>query len=743
MTGVAGKREVSSSPGGEDGSFAAEVTVLRRRFINPDTGFAVLECRTDDRWFVMAGPLAHLEERDRAYVTGVWVEDQRFGRQVKVREARPLVPSDEEAIESYLCRVRHVGRRRARQLVERLGEQALAEIDHDPEGAFSRVGMSAKKAGEAAQSWDQLRALRELHLMLAPHGLAYLAARVHKRYGDSAHRVIRERPYDLTSVFGVGFAIADRIAQGVGIAADSPERAAAAVVHCLSEAENRGNTCLPLGSLLRDAAELLGAEAPPNELIAQLEEAGKVVRVDGQPDGGPWIYRAPTEELESELAELVLELVTSTPASDLRVPERPPPAVAVGGVELAPEQWLGVQAAFGHRLSVITGGPGTGKTATIKTLAVIATGQEANVVLVAPTGRAAKRMTEATGLAASTIHSALGWVPGQGPVHDEQDPVECDLLIVDEASMASLEVLVTLMRAVSPATHVVLVGDADQLAPVGAGKPFSELVDAELVPTARLEHIFRQAAGSMIVVGAHAVRQGCAPSFQPGEGMQRDLFLVERSDPIAAREQIVSLVTERLPAHYDVDPVTDIQVFSPIYKGDLGIHELNTSLRAALNPDGERACGGRLRIGDKLILSGRNLHDVGLMNGTLLRLVAERQDPDDEDQVAGVVVAAEDQIFNLGVEDLDSLQLAYACSIHKGQGIELPVAVVVAHPAAGRWFFRREMLYTAMTRAKLATVIVGTREAVARAARTADTERRYSRLVWRLREGVEGPATKS
>jgi exodeoxyribonuclease V alpha subunit len=407
----------------------------------------------------------------------------------------------------------------------------------------------------------------------------------------------------------------------------------------------------------------------------------------------------------------------------------------------------GVRNAFAHRLSLITGGPGTGKTASIRTIATLATAQHARVLLVAPTGRAAVRMHEASGMHATTVHSALGWVPGEGPTHDEHDPLRCDLLIVDETSMANLELLVTLLRAVGPKTHVVLVGDADQLAPVGAGKPFAELIGSEHVPSTRLTHIFRQAAGSMIVQGAHAIRRGETPTFTPGTDMRRDLFLIERADPRAAREEIVSLVCERLPAHYQVDPIKDIQVFAPVYRGELGIDALNEALRARLNPDGQPVRGGRLRIGDKLMMTGRNLHDLGLMNGTLLRLLdeigtgsrSETGDPGHDD--AALLLGADDgQVFRFPPEQSERLRLAYACSVHRGQGIELPVAVIVAHPAAGAFFLRREMLYTAVTRASLATVIVGTRDVVGRAARTPDTGRRHTRLAERLvRQPIASP----
>jgi exodeoxyribonuclease V alpha subunit len=306
------------------------------------------------------------------------------------------------------------------------------------------------------------------------------------------------------------------------------------------------------------------------------------------------------------------------------------------------------------------------------------------------------------------------------------DELSGDLLIVDETSMANLELLVTLLRAVGPRTHVVLVGDADQLAPVGAGKPFAELVEADAVPVARLTHIFRQAAGSMIVRGAHAVRHGEAPSFAHEEGLERDLFLVERDDPAAGLDEVVSMVAERLPRHFGVDPVADIQVFAPVYRGALGIDALNARLREALNPGGRAVLGGRLRVGDKLMLSGRNLHDLGLMNGSILRLM------DHDDEAGTLLVEADGAMIALPEDEAPRLQLAYACSIHKGQGIELPVAIVIAHAAAGAHFLRREMLYTAMTRARTATVIVGRLAVVARAAATPDTSRRYSRLGARL-----------
>ena len=754
--------------------FDAEVTIRRRRYASEESGFAVLDADAGGEAVVLVGPLIHLEERERARIIGRIVQDSRYGEQVKVSEAHPLPPSDVEALRSYLRRVKHVGRKRADALIDRYGTESVFEaIDRDPEAAFRAAGLSGRLAREAAGSWNALRVTRQLHLLLAPHGLGYLVARIAEQYGPTAHRVVTRRPYELTSVFGVGFVIADRIARraaasgGVADISEIPGRARAGIVHVLSEAERRGSTCMSLARLLTATSELLGAgggAGDPGDPVGAGDpggaggaggvgdpgganaylDAGAVdegVVNDLVADGdleraGEWIYRTPTAELEAELAERVLELVHGSPSRKLTAPEADRsgagPQAGADGPSLTDEQRAGVQAAFSHRLSVITGGPGTGKTATIKTIATGAEQRGAKVMLVAPTGRAANRMTEASGLKATTVHSALGWIPGQGPTHDETDPLACDLLVIDETSMANQELLVTLLRAVPGGAHVVLVGDADQLAPVGAGKPFAELVSSELVPTARLTHIFRQAAGSMIVQGAHAIRRGVAPDFVAADGMRRDLFLIERSDPRAARAEIVSLVSERLPAHYGVDPVAGIQVFAPVYRGELGIDALNTALREALNPDGPPVRGGRLRIGDKLMMTGRNLHDLGLMNGTLLRLLDETDGSGGDD--AALLLAAEESVFRLPPEESESLRLAYACSVHRGQGIELPIAIIVAHPAAGAFFLRREMLYTALTRARLASVIVGTREVIARAARTPDTGNRHSRLEERLRE---------
>jgi len=711
-------------------AFDAEVTVQRARYVSPDGGWAVLDVWDDDgEEIVLVGPLGHLEPRERARVVGKWVDDPRYGPQVKVTLAAPLAPHDAEAVSSYLKRVKHVGAKRASRLIDRHGvADVLDAIDRAPGEAFGATGLAHQRLEEAVSSWERLRVVRQLHLLLAPHGLAYLVPRLQEAYGPTAHRVVAERPYELTSVFGVGFLIADRIARSLSSGADEAERARAGALHLLAEAERGGSTCLPRDGLMSELQRLLGGP-PPEALIDRLLEGGDVVLE------GPWVYRHQTAELEAELTELVAELVAGLTQSPPEQTKREPPP----DESLTEEQRQGVAHALRYRLSLITGGPGTGKTASIKAISAAAAAQGSRVLLVAPTGRAAVRMSQASGLRAQTVHAALGWIPGEGPLHDEQDPLSCDLLIIDESSMANLELMVALLRAVPQRARVVLVGDADQLAPVGAGKPFADLIASETVPTVRLTHIFRQAAGSMIVQGAHAIRRGETPSFSAADGMRRDLFMVTRGDPQAALEEIVSLVCHRLPQHYAVDPLTDIQVFAPVYRGELGIDAINQALRQVLNPDGQPVRGERLRLGDKVMLTGRNLHELGLMNGTLLRLRDEVSGGDGQDDPA-LILSSEEAVFRVPAQEADRLRLAYACSVHRGQGIELPVAVIVAHPAAGAFFLRREMLYTAVTRARLATVIVGTPEVVARAARTPDTGNRHGRLAERLGEALSRPA---
>jgi exodeoxyribonuclease V alpha subunit len=383
--------------------FEDEVLIRRRRWASDETGFAILDADRDGDEIVLVGTIAHLEERERVRISGQWQDDRRYGLQVKVATAEPLAPAGEATLLVYLKRVRQVGGRRAERLLDLYGEDVLEVIDRDPRAAFRRLGLSARRITEAVKSWDELRSSRALHLLLAPHGLAWLVARIERHYGPRAHRIVRERPYDLTSVFGIGFQTADTIARAVDVAADSPARTRAGVLHVLSEAERDGSTCLPVAELAMRAGELLGT-APDAARLSEMADAGALVIEIGT-DEAVWAYRPETAKLERDLAEIVSDLAAAP--TSLKASAAPPADDLVP----APEQAAAVRAAFGSRLSIVTGGPGTGKTATIRLICAAAADQKASVLLVAPTGRAARRMSESSGLDASTVHSALGWIP--------------------------------------------------------------------------------------------------------------------------------------------------------------------------------------------------------------------------------------------------------------------------------------------------------------------------------------------
>jgi exodeoxyribonuclease V alpha subunit len=697
-------------PNLRDEGFDAEVRVRHVRWAAPDGGFAVLSVEASDGDEVtVAGPVAHLSEGDRARVVGHWAEHDRYGPQVQAEAAYELDPDDAAGALKYLTTISRIGKRRAQQLVERYGPTALEQIDADPDGAFrSLPRMSERAAAAAAESWRERRALRDLYVLLAPHGAGWLAAPLHERHGPAAVGMVRTDPYRLTEKHGVGFETADAIARAHGVAEDSPGRYRAALVHVLQVAERRGgHTYLPVDELRRAAAELVG---PLPEGL--LEDLGAMQALAVEDDRAAL---PATWEAEAALAEDFAGLVASPP-----VPH--PDWLAEAVIDLTEEQRSAVEAAFERRLSVVTGGPGTGKTTLVSTIARLAERADLALALCAPTGRAARRLEEATGQPATTIHRLLEWIPHEGPLRGPSYPIECDLLIVDESSMLSLDVARMLFDAVSEGTAVVMVGDADQLPPIGAGKPFADLIDSGSVPVTRLTHVFRQSAQSMIVSAAHAVRHGKPPPTKPEAGQDHDFFLMERQADTAAADTVVDLATGRLAGHYGVDPIREVQVLSPIYRGPLGIDALNDRLRAALNPSGAELLDGELRAGDKLIQT-RNDYETGLMNGQIA--IAIEADGDDE----RLIVEADDgRRVEIPPGAVRWLRPAYAISVHRSQGCEMPVVVIPVHAAYGG-MLSRNLLYTAITRARQACVLVGQPEAVARAARRADAFRRHTRLA--------------
>jgi exodeoxyribonuclease V alpha subunit len=692
-------------------SYAGTVEVLGVIYRAEDDGYAVLEVQevASGEGFALVGPVAHLDPGSRAEVSGEWQTHSRYGRQLRAQGAVPLDPSDRDGQVAYLSSLRHIGLKRAEKLCDEYGEEVLQAIAANPEGVFGGLrGVSADQAAAAAQSWYASRAIRDLHVQLAPHGLAHLAAPIHARYGERSMAILHEDPYRLTEVPGVGFARADKIALAADVPPESSRRAQAAALYALIEAEQQGNSYLPLEALARRTARLIGLNPDPDVLA----------RAPGLTDDEGRVYRESTRESELAVAATLATRAAAPPHLDHDPGEQP-------RNDLTDEQWAAVRAAFAARVSVLTGGPGVGKTKCTKELVAEVEAANATIALCAPTGRAARRLEETTGHEAKTIHRLLEWMPGREPAFRPGRPLPVDLVIVDESSMLNLRLAQVLLEGLAETTHVVFVGDADQLPPIGAGKPFEDLIAAGAVPVVRLTQIFRQAARSMITTAAHEINHGRPPHLQPGPDQDHDFFFIERGTPERALETMVEVVSERAPARFAVDPIREVQVLAPMYRGPVGIDALNERLQAELNPDGKPALSNRFRVGDRLIQT-RNSHELGLMNGSIVFLRAD--DPDDEE----IVVDTDDGgTLVIPYGDTGTLRLAYAISVHKAQGCEVPVVVAVCHRSHSR-MLNRPLLYTAITRARNSCVLVGEEAVLAAAVRRDDSGGRYSGLAERL-----------
>jgi exodeoxyribonuclease V alpha subunit len=715
----------------EPASLAAEIVAVRWRA--DDGGFAVLAAMDADGEEVMlTGPIAHLHEGDTVEVQGAWREHPRFGRQLHVEHLQVGAASP-DALITLLSSVKHVGPRGAEWLLARHGDDVLEVVDRDPGMRLLEVpGIGKAKLKPAVASWQRNAGGRALALLLAQHGVpAAVAARVHKALGGGALALLQQDPYALAKVDGIAFATADAVARALGTPADAPERIHAALTHTLRASEQDGHCFLPRHELLPRAARLL--ELPIEVVEGHVEDAELVL--DGERVLDPRMDRT-----ERRLAERVRDLASAPPTLDIDVPAEPPE----GDHAPTATQWAAVHAAAEHRLSILTGLPGTGKTATMRALVDLLREQQRTVRLCAPTGKAARRLSEATGGAeATTIHRLLEWVPGEGFARDADDPLTgVDLLVVDEASMLDVRLAAALLEAVGPRTHVLLVGDVDQLAPVGPGRVLEDLIASEVAPATRLTEVFRQAARSLIIRAAHAihngehplasvarakhrVNRGEAPSdpSQPlGPDDIRDFFFIERPSAADVFAEVVSLATTRLPEHYDLDPVADLQVLVPMHKGPAGIDAFNTTLRERLNPRGRDVKGTPFRLGDR-IMQTRNNHERAFYNGEIAVVAAN-----DPARGTLTLVGDDGRRLTLDTQETATLRLAYACSVHKMQGSQAP-AIVIALARSHAPMLTRNLVYTAVTRSQTACVIVAERGALATALSRVDASRRNTRLV--------------
>nr|MBA2348016.1 ATP-dependent RecD-like DNA helicase [Solirubrobacterales bacterium] len=658
----------------------------------------------------VTGPLAHLQAGESAELRGRWRRHAKHGWQFHAEGVKLLEPVSNEALTAYLGSIKHVGKRGAAWLVKTHGSDVLRTIDEDPRGVLGKVpGIGRQKVGAAVRSWEDQSEQRAIRLFLEEHGVpAAAAGRVVRHVGAGALDELRADPFSLTQVDGIGFATADALARALGIAPESDGRLDAGLVHALQLAESDGHCFLPRGELVARAERLLGVDAAHR--IDTLVLSGRLV-IDGDQVGEARMWNT-----EQKLGRLVRALLDDGP--QLKAKDR---SRALTGFRPTEAQWEVVTNVLEHRLSILTGLPGTGKSASMRALVDVLKANKRSVRLAAPTGKAARRLTESTGAEATTIHRLLEWAPDGGFLRDEENPIEgCDVLVVDEASMLGVQLACALMDAIGPRTHVLLVGDPDQLAPVGPGRVLEDLIEAGSIATVRLTEIFRQAERSMIVRAAHAINAGEHPPTTPREGDLHDFFLIGReTDRIFA--EVCDLAAERLPRHYGVEPHA-VQVLAPMHKGPLGIDAFNETLRARLNPDGAAIPGTPFRLGDRVIQT-KNNHDEELMNGELGVLVSH-----DAERNSVIFSADDGRRLRLPVRATETLRLAHAISVHKAQGSNMAV-VVMPLTRAHHMMLTRNLVYTALTRASTATVLVGEPEALDLALGRRDAHRRHTRLA--------------
>jgi exodeoxyribonuclease V alpha subunit len=715
-----------------------EGTVAKILFSATDGGFAVvrLEVAGHDGPVTAVGPLAGLAPGESVRIEGEWERHPSHGDQLRAERAVAVLPKSEVGVARYLTGLSGIGPTLAKRLVSAFGVGALDVIADEAWRAAQIPGMGKKRAMQASEDARARRSEREVMVLLQGQGVsAAWATRIRKVWGDLALSKLRQNPYLLArEIPGIGFQTADQIARGMGIDPGSPLRIEAALYHALETFSDEGSLYAPRALLLERATGMIEMSGQPLELaLAALIAQGAVIREED----GVWLPRL--HQAESALARRIIELL-SAPRRALPAPK------ARGKAALAPlsvEQQRAVGGVRDSAVCVITGGPGTGKTTVVK--AIVAAWEEAQrrVVLCAPTGRAAKRLSEATGKGAQTVHRLLeyGRAAGgkKGPIganrwgRDEKRPLEADLVVVDESSMLDVQLARALCAAVPLGATLVFVGDVDQLPSVGPGRVLADLIDSQRVPVARLTEIFRQGEGSRIIRNARAVLAGDYPESAPEGERRADFYLVSVDDPVRAREMIVRLCRERIPQAFALHPSREVQVLTPMHRGEAGTTALNRALQEALNPGGialERGNRAPLRVGDK-VMQSRNDYDRDVFNGDVGEVAAV----DPEGPSAQVIF--DERRVDYDGEALGDLELAYAVSIHKSQGSEYP-AVVIALLPQHFVLLRRNLLYTAITRGKRLVVLVGAPRAIRRAVENAGDDRRYTRLRERLQNLTKG-----
>ncbi|WP_424138927.1 ATP-dependent RecD-like DNA helicase [Roseomonas chloroacetimidivorans] len=702
--------------------------VERVTYHNAENGFCVLrvKARGHRDLVTVVGHAASISAGEWVQLSGTWVNDRTHGLQFRAGFLKATQPTTIEGIEKYLGSgmIRGIGPVYAKKLVRAFGAAVFDLIEAEPDRLREVTGIGPKRAARIVAGWAEQKVIREIMLFLHAHGVGTSrAVRIYKTYGANAVQVITENPYRLArDIRGIGFRTADLVAQKLGIEPTAMIRVRAGISFALAEATGEGHCGLPVGELAALTGELLQVEPGLVQTALELElEAGEVVA--DTLEGQPCVFLAGLYRAEQAIAERLRTLAQGAPPWPAIDAEKAIPWVeGRTGLALAPSQRDAVRLALASKVLVITGGPGVGKTTLVNSVLQVLRAKGVEVALCAPTGRAAKRLSDSTKLEARTIHRLLETDPKTGGFkRDETNPLACDLLVVDETSMVDVPLMRALLKALPDEAALLLVGDVDQLPSVGPGQVLADIIGSGAVPVVRLTEVFRQAAQSQVIVNAHRINRGQMPELRAGEGS--DFFFVDAADPEEGVRKLLAVVGSRIPARFRLDPVRDVQVLCPMNRGGLGARSLNIELQKVLNPPGEirvERFGWTYGVGDK-VMQVTNDYERDVFNGDLG--VVSAIDPEEGE----LTVTFEGREVVYGFGELDELVLAYATTIHKSQGSEYP-AVVIPLVTQHYAMLARNLLYTGVTRGKRLVVLVGQRRALAIAVKNANSRRRWSKL---------------
>ncbi len=717
-------------------------TCERVVFHNEDNGWTVLRLKVPGRAEPVAvvGGMNAPQPGMGLAVTGAWVNDARFGKQFKMESYEALLPATVEGIKHYLGSgmIKGVGPSRAARIVEAFGLDTFRVLDEEPERLATIKGLPSKMIADIKAAWKEHSGIRDLIMFLQPHGISTsYAVRIFKYYGADSLDVLRRNPYTLAmDIRGIGFATADAAATKMGIDKDSPLRAEAGLLYMLQKLTDEGHVFYLREELIhRAAGELEIAVEPLEGAVEALIRDERVVAEEYEDADGAErvaLYLARQYRCETGIAKYLRKILHSPKSVRFETPKKLLREVTSKlSIDLAEEQMEAAGAALTDKILVITGGPGTGKTTVINAIIKLFQSTKGRVLLAAPTGRAAKRMSETSGLEAKTIHRLLEYSPQEdGFARCENNPLACSLLVVDEASMLDTLLMYHLVKAIPLGATVVFVGDVHQLPSVGPGNVLGDIIDSGAVRVVRLTHIFRQAAGGEIIENAHRINQGEMPRLTPPSEGLTDFYFIRRDDPEEAALTVVDLVRGHIPRRFGLDPVEDIQVLTPMHRGAAGVGNLNLLLQQALNPQTQRVQRGerRFHLDDK-VMQIRNNYEKDVFNGDMGRIC--RLDEEERE----LTVRYEDKSVIYSFEELDEIMPAYAVSVHKSQGSEYP-AVVLPLLTQHYVLLQRNLVYTGVTRGKRLVIVVGSPRALQMAVANNKTQRRNTLLARRLAEGL-------